>query len=294
MIDVEIEPHADGVGRDEIIDVAVLEHLHLRVAGAGRERSQHHGGAAVLALDQFGDGVDFVGRERDDRGAPRLPRDLAVAGKFQLRQPRPRDDVGAGQQPLDDRAHGGGAQQQRLVTAAPVQDAVSEDVPAFQIGRDLDFIDREKRHVEIPRHRLHGGDPVARLRRLDLLLAGDQRDAVDADLVDDLVVDLAREQPQRQADHAGGMRHHPLDREMGLAGVGRPEHRGNAGAGSAFIAEQGSGRRKSHVLLGFFGAGAPSSLRATGSAERRPMINSEKQSSLRGRGWIASSLRSSQ
>ena len=120
MVDVEVEPHADRIGGDEVIDVAILEHRHLRVSRAGRERAQHHGRAAMLAADQFGDGVDLVGRERHDRGAARLARDLAVAGEFKLRQPRPRHDVGAGQQPLDDRAHGGRAQQQGLVAAAPV------------------------------------------------------------------------------------------------------------------------------------------------------------------------------
>ncbi|MBA7474469.1 hypothetical protein ES707_09823 [subsurface metagenome] len=34
VIDVEIETHADGVGGDEIIDVAVLEHRDLCVPGA--------------------------------------------------------------------------------------------------------------------------------------------------------------------------------------------------------------------------------------------------------------------
>ena len=239
VIDVEVEPHADRIGRDQIIDVAGLEHRHLRVAGARRQRSQHHRGTAMLALDQFGDGINLIGRKRDDRGAPRLPRDLAVAGEFQLRQPRPGDDAGAGQQPLDDRAHGGGAEQQRFVAAAPMQDAIGEDVAAFQIGRDLDFIDREKRHVEIPGHRLDGGDPEPRLRRLDLFFAGDQRDGIHAGAIDDLVVDLARQQPQRQADDAGGMREHPLDRQMGLAGVGGPEHRGDAGAGSPSVGERG-------------------------------------------------------
>jgi len=99
----------------------------------------------VLALDQFGDGVNFISRECHDRGTPRLPRDLAVAGEFKLREPRPGDDAGAGQQSLDDRAHGGSTQQQRFVAAAPMQDAVGEDMPAFQIGGDLDFIDRENR-----------------------------------------------------------------------------------------------------------------------------------------------------
>ncbi len=116
----------------------------------------------MLAADQFGDGINLVRRERDDGGAPWLPGDLAVAREFKLRQPRPRDDAGAGQQPLDDRAHGGRAQQQRFVAAAPMQDPIGENVAALEIRRDLDFIDGEKRHVDIPRHRFHGGHPEAR------------------------------------------------------------------------------------------------------------------------------------
>jgi hypothetical protein len=54
---------------------------------------------------------------------------------------------------------------------------------------------------------------------------------VRADLLADERVDLAGEQPQRQADHAALMRHHALDGEMGLAGVGRTEHRGDVAAG---------------------------------------------------------------
>ena len=82
--------------------------------------------------------------------------------------------------------------------------------------------------VEIARHRLDGRDPEARVRRLDLLLAGDERDRVGADPLDRLVVDLAGEQPQRQPDDAGRMGEHPLDGEMGLAGIGRAEHGGDA------------------------------------------------------------------
>ena len=291
VIDVEIEPHADRVGGDEIIDVAVLEHLHLRVARAGRQRAQHHGGAAMLSSDQFGDRVDLVGRKRHDRGAPRLAGDLAVAGEFELRQSRPGDDGRAGQQPLDDRAHGGRAQQQRLVAAAAVEDAVGEDVAALEIGGDLDFVDREKRHVEIPRHRLHGGDPEPRIPRFDLLFAGDQRDRLRPHARDDLVVDLARQQPQRQADQARGMRHHPLDRQMGLAGVGGPEHGGDAGAGSPFMRE---GRRESHIfqvfllLLAFNIHCEP-----VGSARAAPSDDEFRQA-IHEEVWIASSLRSSQ
>ena len=66
VIDIEIEAHADGVGGDEVVDVAGLVERDLGVARARRQRAEHHRGAAALAADQFGDGVDLVGRERDD------------------------------------------------------------------------------------------------------------------------------------------------------------------------------------------------------------------------------------
>ena len=47
------------------------------------------------------------------------------------------------------------------------------------------------------------------------------------------------EQPQRKADDAGGMRKHPLDRKMGLAGVGGTEHGRYATAWSAAVGEAG-------------------------------------------------------
>ena len=84
VIDVEIEAHADRVGRHQIIDVAGLIHRHLGVAGARRQRAEHHRGAAMLTADQFGDRVDLIARERHDRGAAWLPGDLAVTGIFQL------------------------------------------------------------------------------------------------------------------------------------------------------------------------------------------------------------------
>ena len=65
VIDVEVEPHADGVGGDQEVDVARLVERHLGVARARAERAQHHGGAAALAAHQLGDGVDLGGRERD-------------------------------------------------------------------------------------------------------------------------------------------------------------------------------------------------------------------------------------
>ena len=71
VVKIEIEAHADGVGRHQEIDIAVLIERNLRIARARGERTEHHGGAAALAPNQFGDGIDVARREGDDgrRGA---------------------------------------------------------------------------------------------------------------------------------------------------------------------------------------------------------------------------------
>ncbi len=84
MVDVEVQPHADGVGGDEIVDVAILVHGDLGVAGARGERAEHHRRAAALAADQLGDGVDLVGREGDDGRAPGQAGDLLLAGEGEV------------------------------------------------------------------------------------------------------------------------------------------------------------------------------------------------------------------
>jgi hypothetical protein len=42
-----------------------------------------------------------------------------------------------------------------------------------------------------------------------------------------VMINLARQQPQGQADHARRMAQHALDGEMGLTGIGRAEHGGD-------------------------------------------------------------------
>jgi hypothetical protein len=78
VIDVEIEPHSDGVGRDNVIDEAILEHVHLGVAGTRRERAEDDRRAAVLAPDPFGDRINILGGKGDDGAAP------GKAGQFLL------------------------------------------------------------------------------------------------------------------------------------------------------------------------------------------------------------------
>ncbi len=162
--------------------------------------------------------------------AARQPGELLLPGVSELGEPRPADDIGARQELFDHRPHGGGAEHQRFLAGPGIEQPVGEDVAAFEIGAQLDLVDRHEGDVEVARHGLDGRDPKARIGRLDLLFAGDEGDGLDPDLVDHLVVDLAGEEPQRQSDHAARMRDHALDGEEGLAGIGRPQHGGDAGA----------------------------------------------------------------
>ena len=73
---------------------------------------------------------------------------------------------------------------------------------AFGIGAKLDFIDCHEIGAHTVRHRLDRADPVLGAGRHDPFLARDQRHNRRATSGNDLVIDLARQQAQRQADHA--------------------------------------------------------------------------------------------
>ncbi len=75
MIDLtfEIEAHADRVGGDDVVDVAVLIEIDLGIARARTECAEHDGRAAALPAHEFSDRIDLFRRERDDRAARRQP-----------------------------------------------------------------------------------------------------------------------------------------------------------------------------------------------------------------------------
>ena len=112
-----------------------------------------------------------------------------------------------------------------------MQQPVGENMPALGIGAELDFVHHQAGHRNFQRHGFDGADIEARALGHDLLFAGDQGDLVGAFEAHDAVIDFARQEPQRQADHAGAVRQHPLDGEKGLAGVGGAQDRADFGCG---------------------------------------------------------------
>ncbi len=100
---VHVEAHADGVGRDQIIDLAALEHRDLGIARGRRQGAHHHRRAAAEAAQHLRQRVDLLGRECDDCGARRKARKLGAAAVTQGRKARAADDFGVGKQLANDR-----------------------------------------------------------------------------------------------------------------------------------------------------------------------------------------------
>ena len=78
-----------------------------------------------------------------------------------------------------------------------MQHAIGEDMTALEVGGELNLVDGKESNVEVARHRLDGCHPEARIGRLDLLFAGDERHRFGADPLHRPIVDFTRQQPQR-------------------------------------------------------------------------------------------------
>ena len=88
--DIQVQTHADGIGGDDVIDLAGLVERDLRIAGTGRQRAHDDRRAALLPAEEFGNRVDFLGAEGDNGGALRQLGDLRMTRIAQLRKARAR------------------------------------------------------------------------------------------------------------------------------------------------------------------------------------------------------------
>ena len=225
MLEVEVQAHADGIGRDQEIHFARLVHGDLRVAHARRERAEHHGRAASAHADQVGELVHLLHAERDHGAAPRQGAHGALARVAQRGQPWQPTHVFQCELLAQQTFHGVCAQKPRLAPSAVVEHAVREHVAALGVRCQLDLVDGHEVHLELARHGLHRADEVLGPRRHTLLFAGDQRHRLLPHAGAHTVIDLACEQAQRQAHHAGLVLEHALDGAVRLARVRGPEQR---------------------------------------------------------------------
>ena len=266
VVDIEVQPHADGVGGDEEVDLAALVEGDLGVARAGGQGAEHHRGAAAAGPHPLREVVDPGHREGDDGGARRQPAHLQAAPVAQGREPGVAADGDVGRQSGHHSPHGVRAQEPGLAPAAGVQQPVGEDVPPLGVGGELDLVDGEEVDAPVEGHRLDRADPVARSGRHPLLFTRDQGHRLLAGPHRQGVVDLPGEQPQGEADHAAAVLKQPLDRAVRLAGVGRAEQGDQRRTGRRGMHRHGAAARGAAVTAASGPAGGAAPAGPAGAA----------------------------
>ena len=232
MVEIHVEPHADRIGGDEIIDFARLEHADLGIARPRAQRAEHDRRAAALPADEFGERKHIGDGKSDDGAARRQARHLFVAGMRQRRKARPVDVFDLRHEAPHQRLDRLGAEKHRLAEAAGVKQPRGKHMAALAIGAELDLVDGKELDRPVERHRFNGADEIRRVRGQDLFLPGNQRDRARPAQSDHAVIIFPRQETERKADHAAVVIEHALDREMRLAGIGRPEDRDEARCGT--------------------------------------------------------------
>ena len=230
MIQVQVEPHADGIRRHQAVHLAGLVERHLGVARARAQRPEHHRAPALDPAHALGERVDRFGREGDDRVARLEAGQLAMPLVRQGGEPGAAGEARLGHERADQRAHRVRAEEHGLRRAARPQQAVGEDMTALAVAGELYLVHGDEFDRPVQRHRFDRADEVARFGGDPLLLPRHQGDGVRPLGFDHPVVDLAREEAEGKAHRAGAMRQHALDRQVGLARVGRTEQRGDGRA----------------------------------------------------------------
>ena len=134
MRDIKVQAHADGIGRHQIIDIAILIQFHLRIAGARAQRAHHDGRTALGPAQQLGDRIYIFNRKPDDGGpiwhAAYLFRTCVGQGRESLAP----QELDMRHQCGNRATHGLGPQQQRLVQAPRMQQPMGKDMTTLGIG----------------------------------------------------------------------------------------------------------------------------------------------------------------
>jgi len=89
MVDIHVKAHADGICRDQIIDLAGLIHLDLGVAGPRAERPQNDRGPAARLSNRLRQFIDLANGKGDDGASSFQPAQFLGSSPGKGRESRP-------------------------------------------------------------------------------------------------------------------------------------------------------------------------------------------------------------
>ena len=212
----------DHVGRRAHLGGARDEAVDLLAPRRERHRAVEHGDAARMQLVQLAGEPDHrAAAERDDDGARPETGDAALAEPVERRLALEEAQLGVRERVLDERQRLDRAEQQDVPVLAAEHQPRPRRAALLVLG-PLHLVEHERLAV----HRRHlGGAADDRRVGVDALLAGDEADAVLAELGGEPAVRLLREHPQRRRVDAAAVLDEEAQRVVRLAGVRRAEVR---------------------------------------------------------------------
>ena len=224
MADIKVQPHANGIRSNEIVDIAVLIHFDLRIAGARRQCPHDNGGTAFCAAQQLSNRIYIFTRKPDNCRSLGHFAYLFRTCVGQLRHSLAAHEIDLWHHRRDGAAHRFSPQKQRFMQATRMQKPVGEHMPAFRIAAKLNFIDGKKIATDPLRHGFDRAHPIGRPGWHNPLFTRHKRHDTGPAHRNDPVVNLARKQAQRQANHTGPVGEHPLNGVVRFASICRPKH----------------------------------------------------------------------
>ena len=112
--------------------------------------------------------------------------------------------------------------------AAGMQQSVGEHMTAVRVCAKLDFVNRHEIRANFQRHGFDRANPILGAVRNNPFLARDQCNAIEATNGLDPVIDLSRQQAQRQTNDACAVGKHPFNGVMCFACIRGAKHRDTA------------------------------------------------------------------
>ena len=73
MLNIKVQTHPNGISGDQIVDIAILIHLNLRIACAGGKCAHDHRSTTLLAAQKLCNRIDIFNREPNNCAARRHP-----------------------------------------------------------------------------------------------------------------------------------------------------------------------------------------------------------------------------
>ena len=224
MVHIKVQPHANGICGHQIIHIAILIHLNLRITGPRAQSPHDNRSTAFLSPQKLRNSVHIINAKRHNCRARWHAANFFLPAVAQFGKAITIQKIRRRYQSRNGFAHGLCTQKQGFMQATRSQKPIGEDMAPLRVSAELNLIYRQKIASHALRHRLHRADPVFGPIRHNTFFTGHQGHHRWSPQGHNFIINFACQKPQRQANHPRAMCQHTFNRVMGFASIRGAEH----------------------------------------------------------------------